>query len=89
MLVTELRYGRDFDDYNRMAAADQIAAPTLIYPGEMDSTVAPSVARDLAVAMGTTATLVEQPEAQHVGSWNVDPEAYAAAMQECLTNSGL
>ena len=89
MLMTELRYGLDFDDYNRLAAADQIAAPTLIYQGGMDTTVAPSVARDLAVAMGATATLVEQPEAQHVGSWNVDPEAYAAAMQEFLTGSGL
>jgi len=89
MLMTELRYGLDFDDYNRLAAADQIAAPTLIYQGGMDTTVAPSVARDLAVAMGATATLIEQPEAQHVGSWNVDPEAYAAAMQEFLTGSGL
>lgn len=75
MLVTELRYGLDFDDYNRLTAADQIAASTLIYQGGMDSTVAPSVARDLAVAMGTTATLVEKPEAQHVGSWNVGPSA--------------
>jgi alpha-beta hydrolase superfamily lysophospholipase len=89
LLVTELRYGLDFDDYNRLEAADQIAAPTLIYQGGMDTVVAPSVARDLAVAMGATATLVEQPEAQHVGSWNVDPEAYAAAMQEFLTSSGL
>ncbi len=89
MLVTELRFGLDFDDYNRLAAADQIAAPTLIYQGGMDTVVAPSVARDLAVAMGATATLVEQADAQHVGSWNVDPEAYAAAMQEFLSNSGL
>lgn len=89
MLITELRFGLDFDDYNRMATADQIAAPTLIYQGGLDTTVAPSVARELAEAMGPTATLVEQPEAQHVGSWNVDPEAYAAAMQEFLTGSGL
>ena len=55
----------------------------------MDTVVAPSVARDLAVAMGASATLVEQPDAQHVGSWNVDPEAYAAAMQEFLAGAGL
>ena len=88
-IMTELRFGVDFDDYDRLATADSITAPTLIYQGGLDSTVDASIARDLATAMGGTATLVEQPEAQHVGSWNVDPEAYAAAMTTFLDGAGL
>ncbi len=85
--VTELRYGIDFDDYDWLSGADQITAPTLIFQGGLDTTVDPSVARELADAMGGTATLVEQPLAQHVGSWNVDPAAYAAAINELLDDA--
>jgi alpha-beta hydrolase superfamily lysophospholipase len=87
--MTELRFGIDFSDYDRTRTADRITAPTLIYQGGEDRTVAASTARELAAAMGPTATLVEQPEAQHVGSWNVDPEAYASAMTTFLDGAGL
>ena len=87
--MTELRFGLDFDDYDWTATAERITAPTLIYQGGEDRTVAASIPRELAAAMGSTATLVEQPEAQHVGSWNVDPEAYATAMTGFLDGAGL
>jgi alpha-beta hydrolase superfamily lysophospholipase len=89
MWVAELRYGIDFDDYDWLSEADQMAAPTLIFQGGLDTTVDQSVARELAAAMGSTATLVEQPEAQHVGSWNVDPAAYDAAITAFLDDAGL
>lgn len=89
MLVTELRYGIDFDDYNWLEGADRITAPTLLFQGGRDTTVDASVARMLATAIGPTATLVEQPEAQHVGSWNVDPAAYGAAITQFLDDAGL
>ncbi len=89
MLVTELRYGIDFDDYNWLDGADRITAPTLLFQGGQDTTVDASVARLLATEMGRTATLVEQPDAQHVGSWNVDPAAYAAAITQFLDDTGL
>jgi dienelactone hydrolase len=89
MWVTELRYGVDFDDYDWLSGADQITAPTLIFQGGQDTTVNAAVAQDLASAMGATATLVEQPDAQHVGSWNVDPAGYDAAITEFLDGAGL
>lgn len=89
MLMTEWRFGIDFSDYDRTATADRITAPTLIFQGGRDTTVDITTARDLAAQMGATATLVEQPEAQHVGSWNVDPEAYATAMTTFLDGAGL
>jgi alpha-beta hydrolase superfamily lysophospholipase len=89
MLMTQWRFGVDLSDYDRTSVADQITAPTLILQGGMDTTVDISTARDLAAAMGSTATLVEQPEAQHVGSWNVDPEAYAEAMTTFLDGAGV
>ena len=89
ILITQWRYGIDFSDYDWTASADRITAPTLIFQGGKDTTVDVSTARDLATAMGTTATLVEQPDAQHVGSWNVDPEAYATAMTTFLDQAGL
>ena len=87
--VAELRYGIDSDDYDWLSDADQMAAPTLIFQGGLDTTVDQSVARELAAAMGSTATLVEQPDAQHVGSWNVDPAAYDAAIEVFLDDAGL
>jgi alpha-beta hydrolase superfamily lysophospholipase len=84
MLITQWLFGLDFDDFNHIAGADGITAPTLIFQGGLDTTVDASVARALANAMGPGATLVEQPQAQHVGSWNVDPEAYSAAMGNFL-----
>jgi alpha-beta hydrolase superfamily lysophospholipase len=87
--IAELRYGIDFDDYDWLSEAGQMTAPTLIFQGGLDTTVNLAVARELAEAMGATATLVEQPEAQHVGSWNVDPAAYGAAITEFLDGAGL
>ncbi len=89
LLMTQWRLGIDFDDYDYITRADQVTAPTLIYQGGKDTTVDPSIAQGLADALGPTATKVDQPDAQHVGSWNVDPQAYAAAMQDFLTNAGL
>lgn len=89
LLMTQWRLGIDFDDYDYTARADRVTAPTLIYQGGKDTTVDPSIAQGLADALGPTATKVDQPDAQHVGSWNVDPEAYSAALQDFLTNAGL
>ena len=89
MLLTERRFGIDLADYDHLTDAGQITAPTLVYQGGMDTTVDASVARDLVSAMGATATLVEQPDAQHVGSWNVDPVAYSEAMLVFLDDAGL
>lgn len=89
LLMTELRFGLEFDDYDWIATADKITAPTLIFQGGEDRTVAASIPRELATEMGSDATMVEQPEAQHVGSWNVDPAAYAAAMTAFLDGAGL
>ena len=89
MLITQWRFGLDFDDYDHITAAGGITAPTLVFQGGMDTTVDASVARDLVAAMDPGTTLVEQPQAQHVGSWNVDPEAYASAMRGLLDSAGL
>lgn len=89
LLMTELRFGVEFDDYDWTTTADRITAPTLIFQGGEDRTVAASIPRELAAVMGPIATLVEQPEAQHVGSWNVDPEAYATAITAFLDGAGL
>lgn len=89
LLMAQWRFGVDFDDYDYIAVADQITAPTLIYQGGNDTTVDPSIAQSLADAMGPTATTADQPEAQHVGSWNVDPDAYSTALQQFLTEAGL
>ncbi len=89
MLITQWRFGLDLDDYDHLATADAITAPTLVFQGGLDTTVDASVARDLVAEMGPGATLVEQPQAQHVGSWNVDPTAYARAMESFLDSAGL
>lgn len=78
--ITQWRYGIDFDDYDYIARADQLSVPMLILQGSADATVAPQLARDLVAAVGPEATLVEEAGAQHVGSWNVDPTGYEAAV---------
>ena len=89
MLITQWLFHLDFDDFNHITGASDITAPTLIFQGGMDTTVDASVARALVAAMGPGASLVEQPQAQHVGSWNVDPEAYASALGSFLDGAGL
>ena len=89
MLITQWRFGLDLDDFDHITGASDITAPTLIFQGGMDTTVDASVARALVAAMGPGASLVEQPQAQHVGSWNVDPQAYASALGSFLAGAGL
>jgi fermentation-respiration switch protein FrsA (DUF1100 family) len=78
--IADLRFDVDWDAINYVDRADVLAVPTLIFHGAGDETVPVSVSEDVAAANPTYVTLVIKEEADHVLSWNVDPEDYTSKL---------
>ena len=80
--MASLRFGVDWGDLDYNDDTDWVSVPTLVFHGTEDLTVPIQTSRDLA-ERDPDVTLVET-EAGHVESWNLDPEAYEAQVQDFL-----
>ena len=85
MWIAERRFGVDFDAWDYLSRADELRAPMLVLHGDRDATVPHRVSVDLATARPDLVTYHEFIDADHVGSWNVDRDRYAAAVVGFLT----
>ena len=88
--IADLRFDVDWKAIDYVDRADALAVPTLIFHGARDERVPISVSEDIAEANPAFVTLVIVEEADHVLSWNVDPESYSnrlGAFLDALTSS--
>ena len=79
------RFGVDWPALDYMAdttAYEEL--PFLVFHGTTDETVPISTSREFKRLLPDQVQLVEVPGAGHIGSWNPDPQAYAAAIQNFL-----
>jgi pimeloyl-ACP methyl ester carboxylesterase len=83
--VTEWRIGIEFDDFDWVERADEIAVPVLAFHGPDDAYVAWEPTRDLAAARPDVVTFVQVDGAGHTRSWNADPPRYAGALTSFLS----
>ena len=84
MVMADLRFDVDWKDINYVTRANQLLTkPTLVFHGTEDGRVPISVSRSIA-EVASQVTLVETEGADHVTSWNVDPNAYSEALRRFL-----
>lgn len=74
--------GLDLDPAATRAALKELAAPVLLYAGELDPMVTPDVVRE-AAPFFNDATVIAQPGASHF-PWVDGPAAFAAALDSFL-----
>ena len=81
MAIADVRWDIGWDEIDYVERADLIiAAPTLVFHGTEDERVPLDVSRRFQAKAPDLITLVEGPEADHVTSWNVDPDAYETTL---------
>jgi uncharacterized protein len=78
------RFDIDWDAIAYLKRADRLTAPTLIIHGQDDKTVPIDTSEMLAEHRRDIVTFKRFPGAHHVESWNVDPDAYMAAVRDFL-----
>ena len=85
--ISRLRFGSDWYGANYLDDTSWVAQPTLVFQGTDDGTVPPATSAQLAAAEPELVTLVVTDGAEHVASWNVDPERYDAALLDFLNRA--
>ena len=85
--ISRLRFGSDWYGANYLDDTSWVAQPTLVFQGTDDGTVPPATSAQLAAAEPELVTLVVTDGAEHVASWNVDPERYDAALLDFLDSA--
>jgi alpha-beta hydrolase superfamily lysophospholipase len=75
-VISELRFGIEFDDLDYVPAAGRLEVPMVVLHGTADETIPILVSRRLVGAAGANLRLVEFKGAAHVESWNADPARY-------------
>lgn len=84
MRLVERRISIDFDDLDWLRRAEELDVATLVVHGDDDLTVPCGPSVELARLRPDLVTLRVVAGAGHVGSWNVDPEAYARSVGDFL-----
>ncbi len=74
--LTALRYGVDWAATDYLDDTGWLDAPALVIHGSDDTTVPLRTSEALRASRPDRVTLVVVPGAEHVESWNVDPQAY-------------
>jgi alpha-beta hydrolase superfamily lysophospholipase len=82
--IASLRFGVDWGALDYLSRVDEIEVPVLLFHGDRDRTVPVSISDRFARERRDIVTYVRVPGAQHVGSWNVDPDRYEKALGEFL-----
>jgi len=83
--IADLRFDVDWEAINYVDRKGILTVPTLVFHGADDQTVPLSVSEDLEKLYPDLVTLVVTDEADHVGSWNVDPKGYEATLAAYLS----
>jgi pimeloyl-ACP methyl ester carboxylesterase len=82
--IGSFRFGIDWDARNYLDDADRLGIPILLFHGTADDTVPPETSDRLAALRPDLVTYLRVEDAPHVGSWNMDPRGYEAAVREFL-----
>ncbi len=83
--VVRARTGIELDTMDQVEHADRLDVPVLLVHGENDSTVPVESSDTFADARADLVTYL-RTDAEHVQSWNVDPERYESAVTDFLTH---
>jgi pimeloyl-ACP methyl ester carboxylesterase len=88
--LISLRTGITFNQLDHIAGATKLTAPTLLFHGGEDTVVPVTTSDAFAKARPDLITYHRTADAQHTQLWNVDPQAYEAAVEAFLVeNLGL
>lgn len=82
--AASLRLDVDFSATDYLARVGELDVPILLFHGMEDTTVPFSISKDLARARPDIVTPFFVEGADHVLSWNADPEAYDAVLAQFL-----
>ena len=86
--IAELRFGADYGATDYTSQASKFDVPTTVVQGMADETVNPRITRTYADAVNAahpgTVQYEEFADAEHVGSWNVDPPRYDGLVEQLL-----
>ena len=86
-IVTELRYGVDFDSMDFRDAVINSDIPVLLFHGDDDEWVPVEMSDLIAESRNKNFTYIRSENVGHVTSWNADPENYVLQMSEFLSLS--
>ena len=78
------RFDIDWDERDLLNRADELAVPMLLFHGDADKRVHIKTSDALAEVRRDLVTYVRVAGATHVRSWNMDPDAYEAAVADFL-----
>jgi pimeloyl-ACP methyl ester carboxylesterase len=79
--IAAKRFDVDWDALNYLADTDAYAdVPFLVFHGTADTTVPIATSREFAAQLPDQVELIEVDGAEHIESWNPDPEAYSSAV---------
>lgn len=82
--LASLRYGVNWGALDYLAKDQGLRVPILLFQGEKDNRVPKSSSDQLAHDRPNLVQYEVFPEAQHVGSWNVNPQRYDLDVREFL-----
>jgi uncharacterized protein len=83
--IAAKRFDVDWDALNYLADTDAYAdIPFLVFHGTADTTVPIATSREFAALLPDQVQLIEVDGAEHIESWNPDPDAYDSAVRAFL-----
>ena len=85
-IVTELRYGVDFDSMDFRDAVINSDIPVLLFHGDDDEWVPVEMSDVIAESRDKNFTYIRSENVGHVTSWNADPENYVLQMSVFLSS---
>ena len=85
-IVTELRYGVDFDSMDFRDAVINSDIPVLLFHGDDDEWVPVKMSDLIAESRNKNFTYIRSENVGHVTSWNADPENYVLQMSVFLSS---
>ena len=85
-VVTELRYGIDFDSMDFRDAVINSDIPTLLFHGDDDEWVPVEMSDVIAESRDKKFTYIRSENVGHVTSWNADPEMYVRELSIFLNS---
>ena len=85
-VVTELRYGIDFDSMDFRDAVINSDIPTLLFHGDDDEWVPVEMSDVIAESRDINFTYIRSENVGHVTSWNADPEMYVRELSIFLNS---
>ena len=83
--IAAKRFDVDWDGLNYLADTDAYTdMPFLVFHGTADTTVPIATSREFAALLPDQVQLIEVAGAEHIESWNPDPDAYDSAVRAFL-----